>query len=449
MKTRIITLLLGLMAAISLLTVTAWAEDAPELSKHKAQELIGSITLRCKDHQSVLNFPEIARYTDFSLEWDSTKSNDSVYVGTLTVNAVPFVDYWNLQTNDDPHHIITGNNTYTFGITYTVADEEKWSLKDADGNPVTNSPGVTFQVSCEKPTLPDAELLAQSKVFICVANTPTYLPYNPRGNWYDANISDNSISWDNNIHTWRCRIPVDVDAILKQYAQDNGGSFVAPPDFYIWLKYDMNSNQWTPWYGDEPAADIYAIPAPTPDDLKRLDITANISCKDGSHAVKSFALTSFSQLSGSWVYNETSDQYEYHLTLTNAAAKDFVAQYDVVVEKTHSLDNITGQVTLIWDRGEPDISSLDGGIAVYANTEEHWALVGNAKAFNITAVCVNETPRDTSHTRRYPAVTAPAQAAEPTVSSAKTFDGGVALYAGLSLLSVTGSAALLHKRKNV
>lgn len=450
MRKRIITLLLGLMAAIALLTVTAWAVEPPlKLSKQEAQKLIGSITLQCSEHQNVLNFTDIARINDFSLDPKPTAADN--YDGKLTVNAVPFVDYWNGKTNDDPHHIITGEKSAEFDVKYTAS--EGWTLIGADGKPVTDPPGVIFYVSCQKPEPPALTLLNDAKVYIRLANTSDDILYTPQGNWYDANISDKNISWDNWNNTWICRIPVDVDAILKQYAQDNGGNFVAPPDSCIWGKYDLVNQQWT-WYGNEPAADIYALPAPTLDDLK--GITVNINCKDGSHAAKNFALTSFGQLSGSWVRDEFSYEYEYHLTLTNAAAKDFVAQYGADVGKTHSLDGVTGQMALTWYQGEPDKSSLDGGIAVYADPEidsdqkkEHWELVVD-NTFNITAACVPDTPQDntttTTRPRRKPAA-APVQADDTTISSAKTFDGGIALYAGLTLLSTTG-AALLHRKKD-
>lgn len=447
MRKRIITLLLGLMAATALLTVTAWAvEPTLKLSKQEAQKLIGSITLQCSEHQNVLNFTDIARITDFSLDPEPTAADN--YVGKLKVNAVPFVDYWNGKTNDDPHHIITGEKSAEFDVKYTAS--EGWTLIGADGKPVTDPPGVIFYVSCQKPEPPALTLLKDAKVYICLANTSTYNPYTPQGNWYDANISDKNISWNNdvdNVGAWECRIPVDVDAILKQYAQDNGGSFVAPPDSCIWLKYSLDNPQWVPWYGNEPAADIYALPAPTLDDLK--GITVNINCKDGSHAAKSFALTSFGQLSGSWIRDEFSYEYEYHLTLTNAAAKDFVAQYGADVGKTHSLDGVTGQMALTWYQP-------GGGVTVYANAdpveaepEEKWVLVGD-NTFTITAACVPDTPQDntttTTRPRRKPAA-APVQADDTTISSAKTFDGGIALYAGLTLLSTTG-AALLHRKKD-
>ena len=66
---------------------------------------------------------------------------------------------------------------------------------------------------------------------------------------------------------------------------------------------------------------------------------------------------------------------------------------------------------------------------------------------------VDPEPERPAHTnRRYPAANnttaaTESKAAGETVDSAKTFDAGVVLYVGMSVLSLTGSAALLGRRK--
>lgn len=81
---------------------------------------------------------------------------------------------------------------------------------------------------------------------------------------------------------------------------------------------------------------------------------------------------------------------------------------------------------------------------------------------NITLVAEwsNSTPdpekpvRDDHPTRRYPAATGTATAGTDaktggSVTSAKTFDAGIALYVGMSVLSLTGSALTLGRRKEM
>lgn len=462
MKTRIITLLLGLMAAISLLTVTVWADD-PKPTDDDIRALIGTITLQCTHDTKHTSQPGPYDYTGvkspFTLGALTYNTENTTCSYDLTIPAERFVAFWDGRNTDDRdfHHWQIDNATAEFTLIYTFDTEttEKWSLADKNGNALDH-PGITFQVSCEKPALPTAEDLKNQDLRVSVLDKSTYVDrfYDVTSDLCDLSaLSSENIYWGDMKDTWLCSVPLNCDLLLKQYQQDVSGNFMLQSGDSIYLKYDMSAKKWVS-YG---YSFINVIPAPSMELLKELGVTSvNVSCQGGSHDSKTFALTSFDQLSGSWVHNETAPD-EYRLFLTSAAADSYVAQYSAAVDKTHTLDS-SGYVALIWYQpGGSSSLSLDDGIAVYANTDpveedsyrERWMLVGNKAAFNITAVCVNETPRDTSHTRRYPAVTAPVQAAKPTVSSAKTFDGGVALYVGLSLLSVTGSAALLHKRKNV
>lgn len=462
MKTRIITLLLGLMAAISLLTVTAWAEDPTPQDplNYTIQQLIGNITLECKhrtDHNVCSDQLRYSGNYPFAFENGAYNAEKNTYSYKLVVLAEKFVSYWDGENRDDYdfHHWQIDTPTAEFKLIYTF-DTETWSLADIKTGELLTRPGITFQVSCEKPALPTAEELAAlaPTVRVSLSGTSDKATYPLDETLYDLSAAANdndAIYWGDN--SWLCAIPTHAAQIVAMHNKATGGNYMLRSGSSLYLKYDMSAKKWVS-YG---YSFINVIPAPSMELLKELGVTSvNVSCQGGSHDSKTFALTSFDQLSGSWVYNETAPD-EYRLFLTSAAADSYVAQYSAAVDKTHTLDS-SGYVALIWyQHGGTSHLSLDDGIAVYANTDpveedpyrERWMLVGNKAAFNITAVCVNETPRDTSHTRRYPAVTAPVQAAKPTVSSAKTFDGGVALYVGLSLLSVTGSAALLHKRKNV
>lgn len=462
MKTRIITLLLGLMAAISLLTVTVWAEDPtpPNPKNSDLRPLVGDLTMLCdasSEHAThVIPFTAIGFYGGFSTECTKFDPDTNVYFYTLTVDAARFVEHWN-QNNDDAHHRITDSiTTVEFYLTCTVnGTTNTWALVDKNGTPLITTPTLTFHVTCQKPALPTAEELAalDPTVRVSLSGTSDEATYPLDGTLYDLSAAANdndAIYWGDD--SWLCAIPTHAAQIVAMHNKATDGNYMLRSGSSLYLKYNMTSGQWM-----ADGCVIYVIPAPSMELLKELGVTSvNVSCQGGSHDSKTFALTSFDQLSGSWVHNETAPD-EYRLFLTSAAADSYVAQYSAAVDKTHTLDS-SGYVALIWyQHGGTSHLSLDDGIAVYANTDpveedpyrERWMLVGNKAAFDITAVCVNETPRDTSHTRRYPAVTAPVQAAKPTVSSAKTFDGGVALYVGLSLLSVTGSAALLHKRKNV
>lgn len=451
MKKRITTLVLGLLLAMELLAVTAWADEAPTLSRHDVRDLVGSVTLECEKHQTELTFVDIVRNSSFSLAWDSEKSTDSVYSGTLTVNAVPFVEYWDGQHSDDGnfHHRIIGSGSVTFSVTYTVGSKT-WALLGADGTALT-TPGVTFQVSCRKPALPTAEQLKalQPQACIHVSGTEKEKRYDLDETMYALSaVTSEDIRWGYRVdlsYTWMCGIPLDISKLVQRYNQEMGGNYIPLFGSDLWLYYDMENETWT--FNGHTLIEVVAPPSPPSLDLlKELGITTvRVNCKSNSHTTRDFALTSMDQLSGEWVWNENArggfGQSEYRLTLTDAAARDFAARYGTAVGKTHSAGSI-GYVALVRDSDE---------VIVYSGPEldppsevdpEKWKLAeGSGDTIYLSAVCTDDT-HDT--VRRQPVT--PAKGG--TVTSAKTFDGGIALYAGLSLLSVTGSAALLRKKKD-
>lgn len=476
MRKRIITLLLGLMAATALLTVTAWAAEPPQTPSNSViWDLIGNITLECQHRADHKAGPGRLNYTGYNPPFEVKEVEDpynaaeDTYSYKLIVLAKRFVDLWDNNQNPDDdydfHHWQIENPTAEFKLIYSYANNN-WSLADITTDEPLSKPGITFRVSCAKPTLPTADDLKnpgnpESPLQVSVRNRSMDAQdhsYDLAPDMYDLSaLSSESIYWGWNTdllsNTWLCNIPLNSDSLIKRYQDDVGGNYLLESGNSLHLAYNMKTGKWFP----SGYTYIDVIPAPSMDLLKSLGVTTvSVSCQDSTHDAKSFALTSFSQLSGSWVYIETSHQYEYRLTLTNAAVNDYLAQYSTAVDKTHTLDS-SGYVALTWYQP-------GGGVTVYANADpvggdpieidpdqkkEQWVLVGD-NTFNITAACVPDTPQDntttTTRPRRKPAA-APVQADDTTISSAKTFDGGIALYAGLTLLSTTG-AALLHRKKD-
>lgn len=469
MRKRIITLLLGLMAAIALLTVTAWAVEPPQTPSNSViLDLIGNITLECQHRADHKAGPGRLNYTGsypFTFE-AGDNAEEGTYSYKLIVPAKRFVDFWDNNKNPDDdddyydfHHWQIENPTAEFKLIYSYANNN-WSLADITTGEPLSKPGITFRVSCAKPTLPTAaEVAAMSLPNVRISNrsTPSYEEIPMTTDLYDmSRLPAENYYWNSTDNTWCYKLPLNDSKIIAMYDQKTGKNSMlfSNGEGSLILEYDLSvtPNAWVA----ESVIPVYVIPAPSMDLLKSLGVTTvSVSCQDSTHDAKSFALTSFSQLSGSWVYIETSHQYEYRLTLTNAAVNDYLAQYSTAVDKTHTLDS-SGYVALTWYQP-------GGGVTVYANADpvggdpieidpdqkkEQWVVGDNT--FNITAACVPDTPQDntttTTRPRRKPAA-APVQADDTTISSAKTFDGGIALYAGLTLLSTTG-AALLHRKKD-
>ena len=461
MRKRIITLLLGLMAATALLTVTAWATE-PKPEADDVCKLIGTITLQCTHNPQHISKPNPAlgytgRDFPFSVGEPTYNEDHTICSYDLTIPAKRFVDFWDNNKNPDDddyydfHHWKIDTPTAEFKLIYSYASKE-WSLADITTGEPLSKPDITFRVSCAKPTLPTAAEVAAMllpNVRISNRSTPSYEEIPMTTDLYDmSRLPVENYYWDSTDKTWCYKIPLNDSKIIAMYDQKTGKNSMlfSNGEGSLILKYNLSVTP-NAWFA-ESVIPVDIIPAPSMDLLKSLGVTTvSVSCQGSTHDAKSFALTSFSQLSGSWVYIETSHQYEYRLTLTNAAVNDYLAQYSTAVDKTHTLDS-SGYVALTWYQ--------PGGVVVYANTdpveaepEEKWVLVGD-DTFNITAACVPDTPQDntttTTRPRRKPAA-APVQADDTTISSAKTYDGGIALYAGLTLLSTTG-AALLHRKKD-
>lgn len=164
-------------------------------------------------------------------------------------------------------------------------------------------------------------------------------------------------------------------------------------------------------------------------------VKIGVSCAGSRHAAKSdFALPSADQLTYTLVWNETGGYYETRISLTTAAADSYVAQYGKAVGATHTRKT-TGYVTIYWYNGGPVVSSLENGVAVQAEIEppaqsEGWKLDG--QIISITAQC--DKP-----------IIVPTE--DKKITSAKTFDAGIAAYMGLSILSAAGTAVVFRKKR--
>ena len=130
-----------------------------------------------------------------------------------------------------------------------------------------------------------------------------------------------------------------------------------------------------------------------------------------SHGEKSYAL-----LDGTFTATVTDDgdgNFRCVITITQDGAKEYVKQYG----KTHSLKELKdATITLKY-------------------VDKVWVVDDNDNSASILAKCSTGSNTTTG------------TADGKTVTSQKTFDAGIALYAGLSILSLTGGALVIRKRK--
>lgn len=420
MTKKRLALLLSLLSALCLLTVTAWA-DAPAAPDQAAvYELVGDITLQCQeqtDHNRTFNkiFPRNFTATEVTEE-------NGTYTCTLTILGESFLSDVNLWYEG---HTLSGAAAVSLTLTY---DTDKWVVADTG----FQKGSLVFTTSCKKPAAPTMAELAQMPLRVRVSCDccSDYRTYDVAPDALD--LSGGWIFWSDG--TWGYCIPFDPTAGLMQYNKDTGVAHLLRSNGPIALLYQNGA--WT--YVKETAWSdgfIFAAAAPTMDELKSMGLKIGVSCTGSRHAAKSdFALPSADQLTYTLVWNETGRYYETRISLTTAAADSYVAQYGKVVGATHTRKT-TGYVTIYWYNGGPVVSSLENGVAVQAEIEppaqsKGWKLDG--QIISITAQC--DKP-----------IIVPTE--DKKITSAKTFDAGIAAYMGLSILSAAGTAVVFRKKR--
>lgn len=417
MTKKRLALLLSLLSALCLLTVTAWA-DAPAAPDQAAvYELVGDITLQCQeqtDHNRTFNkiIPRNFTATEVTGE-------NGTYTCTLTILGESFLSDVNLWNKG---HMLSGTTTVSLPLTY---DTDKWVVADTG----FRKGSLVFKTSCKKPAAPTMAELAQMPLRArvscdCCSDYRTYAVAP------DAlDLSGGWIFWWDSDDSWGYCIPFDPTAGLMQYNKDTGAAHLLRSNGPVSLRYQNGA--WT----YESDGYIFTAAAPTMDELKSMGLKIGVSCAGSRHAAKSdFALPSADQLTYTLVWNETGRYYETRISLTTAAADSYVTQYGKAVGATHTRKT-TGYVTIYWYNGGPVVSSLENGVAVQAEIEppaqsEGWKLDG--QIISITAQC--DKP-----------IIVPTE--DKKITSAKTFDAGIAAYMGLSILSAAGTAVVFRKKR--
>ena len=429
MTKKRLALLLSLLSALCLLTVTAWA-DAPAAPDQAAvYELVGDITLQCEeqtDHNRCFNRLSSSYFTTTEV----IQENET-YICTLTIRGKSLLEDFNILQQYEGYkgHILSGEKTVSLPLTYASGE---WAVADPD----FTKESLVFRITCKEPAAPTMAELAQMPLRARVScdYCNDYRTYAVAPDALD--LSGGWIFWSDSDDSWGYCIPFDPTAGLMQYNKDTGAAHLLKWNGPIALLYQNGA--WT--YVKETSSSssdgyVSVAAAPTMDELKRMGLKIGVSCTGSRHAAKSdFALPSADQLTYTLVLNETGRYYETRISLTTAAADSYVTQYGKAVGATHTRKT-TGYVTIYWYNGGPVVSSLENGVAVQAEIEppaqsEGWKLDG--QIISITAQC--DKP-----------IIVPTE--DKKITSAKTFDAGIAVYMGLSILSAAGTAVVFRKKR--
>lgn len=257
MTKKRLALLLSLLSALCLLTVTAWA-DAPAAPDQAAvYELVGDITLQCQeqtDHNRTFNkiFPRNFTATEVTEE-------NGTYTCTLTILGESFLSDVNLWYEG---HTLSGAAAVSLTLTY---DTDKWVVADTG----FQKGSLVFTTSCKEPAAPTMAELAQMPLRVRVSCDccSDYRTYDVAPDALD--LSGGWIFWSDG--TWGYCIPFDPTAGLMQYNKDTGVAHLLRSNGPIALLYQNGA--WT--YVKETAWSdgfIFAAAAPTMDELKSMGL---------------------------------------------------------------------------------------------------------------------------------------------------------------------------------
>ena len=393
---------------------------------------------------------------------DVTTNANGDFVCPVTIEFQPFVDQYSKDVKKT--HTLT-NASVTNTVVELVASyntETKtwtWAAAKADRY-------ATIYVECEVPAAPtDAEIAKLGKVrVICNTNdkheTKVYdlIP----GTYTTTIISqltgkpvESEVYYDEDYEQFVFDIAIlnqdeygadSVDGIapyVDKYVKEFGAHAVVNTFTMCTLAYNEESGEWELLQymiydeeTDEAVLDEYygaarisvqCVNDPTAKDLKDLGVTVDVDCKAVKHTAKDYGLTGNETLTVT--KKEANGVWTATVSLSDDSAKAFLKQYSKDIGESHTNLLTSGTIDLVFENGA-------------------WKLADAKKnVLNITTDCSttggNTNPGTTPGTRR------PYTKAETkTVESGKTFDAGIAMYVGLSILSVTGSAVVIRKRKD-
>ena len=373
------------------------------------------------------------------------------FVCPVTIKFQPFVDQYSKDVRK-AHTLIKDSQTETVVELVASYDKDtatwKWTAAKADRY-------ATIHVECEIPAAPtDDEIANLGKVrVICNTNdkheTKVYdlIP----GTYTTIGISEltgkpveSEVIYDEDYEQFVFDIYIlnkdeygadSADGIapyVDKYNKEFGAHAVVDTFTMCTLAYNEESGAWELLKGmvldpdtDEAVLDEYygaarisvqCVNDPTAEDLKELGVTVDVDCKKAKHTAKDYDLTGDETLTVT--KKEENGVWTATVSLSKDSAKAFLKLYSKDIGKSHTKLLTNGTIDLVFE----------DGVWTLADAEKN--------VLNITTNCSTSgggttTPDDGGK----------------KVESGKTFDAGIAMYVGLSILSVTGGALVIGKKK--
>ena len=388
---------------------------------------------------------------DGSFTVGEVTTKDGKFVCPVTIKFQPFVDKYSKDVKKD-HSLTNASETETVVELVASYDKESntWTWAAA------SKAAITIHVKCEIPAAPtDAEIAKAGKVrVICNTNdkheTKVYdlIP----GTYTTTGISEltgkpvkSEVIYDEDYEQFVFDIYIlnkdeygadSVDGIapyVDKYNKEFGAHAVVDTFTMCTLAYNEESGAWELLKGmvldpdtDEAVLDEYygaarisvqCVNDPTAEDLKELGVTVDVDCKKTKHTAKDYDLTGDETLTVT--KKEENGVWTATVSLSKDSAKAFLKQYSKDIGKSHTKLVTNGTIDLVFE----------DGVWTLADAEKN--------VLNITTNCSTSGGGTT---------TTPDDGGKK-VESGKTFDAGIAMYVGLSILSVTGGALVIGKKK--
>ena len=484
MKKTITALLLSLVTVLCL-TAVAWATGLPPAPSKDDIMKLAKVKVSCVDsvdasapnegpHKSqTYDLVESAFTTEGSKVEQPGGPTSPVWTYTFRLTNRG-VDQYIYKFQQDTRYAHGRSVHFTdFTLTYD-GNIGKWQLEN---NGIIEIKVDTCSTAAMPDTPPSPAVIETGKVtIICESNH--HQQHNMRefkllpGTYY---TDETSVFWkadhNNNAGAWFCNVYLryDNDSISRYtnpFNQANGKHLVNYVSGVIWYVYDSSQGKWAIWMDDEGAPDsayIYLCDLPT---AAELGLNVNVKCT--KHAEKKYdtanllADTSL-DFEPIFISDPTGPgyvEYRYKVSLTSPAANGYAANYGTAVGKTHTWDKTKDSVTMYWsanDNGDASNYSIDPAnnppIEVDPDNPNHrwmWKLVDPTKGTTLTvnATCDTTTTPTGGTGGGFPFKdSGKTNTNTTTVTSAKTFDAGTAMYAGLAILSLTGSAMVIRKKE--
>ena len=356
------------------------------------------------------------------------KNANGVYTCTVTIINDSGVSEYIAKYNDDTnskHEAGDTANDLTITLEYDK-ENSKWVVSATDNTAIIYVKCTSEQEAPKAPTAEDLKSI-RGVLVDCLSDPQAITHSDMAFPFFENTYEVGDVVLDQETDQYTCVVTVtDPQAYVNSY-DFMLGLMLGKTDLIhhvmqpttqtptVTLVYDETNGWQRPERTYATITAICMIKAPTAEDLENYKLV-KVDCDTRiSHGEKSYAL-----LDGTFTTAVTVDKegiFQCVITITQDGAKKYVEQYSKDLNKTHSLKELKdATITLKYE-------------------DNSWGVDDNDNSASILAKCStgSNTTTGTDDGK--------------TVTSQKTFDAGIALYAGLSILSLTGGALVIRKRK--